>query len=102
MTQPVFRFAPSPNGYLHLGHAYSALYNQKICRAYQGKMLLRLENTDSTRCHVEYEEAIIEDLTWLGFEWQGEIRRQSDHFDDYRSILEELEAEEISTVACME
>jgi glutamyl-Q tRNA(Asp) synthetase len=93
MAQPVFRFAPSPNGFLHLGHAYSALYNQKICKAHNGVMLLRMENTDITRCSRGYEDAIIEDLAWIGFEWQGEIRRQSEHFDHYASILDDLETE---------
>ena len=93
MTQPVFRFAPSPNGFLHLGHAYSALINQKLCRAVNGKMLLRLENTDISRCRSGFEKAIIEDLTWIGFEWQGEVRRQSDHFDHYSGIVDDLEYE---------
>jgi len=93
MVQPVFRFAPSPNGYLHLGHAFSALINQQICNSINGKMLLRLENTDITRCRSYYEEAIVEDLTWIGFMWQGEIRRQSDHFDHYAGILDDLEHE---------
>ncbi|MCP4183225.1 MAG: tRNA glutamyl-Q(34) synthetase GluQRS [Hyphomicrobiales bacterium] len=93
MYQSVFRFAPSPNGYLHLGHAFSALINQKICKSVKGKMLLRLENTDISRCRNHFEEAIVEDLGWIGFEWQGEIRRQSDHFDHYAGILEDLECE---------
>ncbi|MCF6321989.1 MAG: tRNA glutamyl-Q(34) synthetase GluQRS [Rhizobiaceae bacterium] len=92
MQQPVFRFAPTPNGYLHLGHAYAALYNQKICKAHQGTMLLRMENTDIGRCSTQYEDAILEDLEWIGFKWQGDIRRQSEHFDYYRSILDGLEA----------
>lgn len=90
MAQPIFRFAPSPTGYLHLGHAYAALYNQKICRMHNGKMLLRLENTDLSRCKPEFEDAIIEDLQWIGFEWEGEIRRQSDQFADYREVLTKL------------
>ncbi len=93
MSQSIFRFAPSPNGYLHLGHAFSALINQKICKSVNGKMLLRLENTDISRCRNRYEDAIVEDLTWIGFEWQGEIRRQSDHFDHYAGILDDLEHE---------
>ncbi|MCP4070819.1 MAG: tRNA glutamyl-Q(34) synthetase GluQRS [Hyphomicrobiales bacterium] len=96
MVQPVFRFAPSPNGLLHLGHAYSALINQEICRSFNGKMLLRLENTDIARCRSDYEDAIVEDLAWIGFEWQGEIRRQSDHFDHYASILDDLENEDLA------
>lgn len=90
MSQPVFRFAPSPTGYLHIGHAYAALYNQNICKAYHGKMLLRLENTDVTRCRPEFEAAILEDLRWIGFEWQGEVRRQSEHFDVYARIVDQL------------
>jgi glutamyl-Q tRNA(Asp) synthetase len=93
MVQPIFRFAPSPNGYLHLGHAFSALINQQICKSINGKMLLRLENTDISRCRNCYEEAIVEDLTWIGFKWQGEIRRQSDHFDHYAGVLDDLEHE---------
>ncbi len=87
MAQKTFRFAPSPTGYLHLGHAYAALTCQKICRAHNGTMLLRMEDIDQTRCSIEYETAIVEDLQWLGFEWQGEIRRQSEHFDIYHDAL---------------
>ncbi len=90
MSKPVFRFAPSPTGLLHAGHAFSALYNQKICRAYNGRMLLRIENTDLSRCRQEYEDAIVEDLHWIGFEWEGEARRQSDHFDHYSKVLKRL------------
>ena len=101
MAQPVFRFAPSPNGFLHLGHAYSALYSQKICKANDGLMLLRLENTDIARCRSEYEDAIVEDLAWIGFEWQGAIRRQSDHFDVYAGVLGDLENEDLAYPAFM-
>jgi glutamyl-Q tRNA(Asp) synthetase len=90
MAQLLFRFAPSPTGFLHLGHAYAALTNQNICRAHNGTMLLRMEDIDITRCRGEYETAIIEDLQWLGFEWQGEIRRQSEHFDTYHNVLNSL------------
>lgn len=90
MSRPIFRFAPSPNGYLHPGHAYAALLNQKICRAHNGIMLLRMENTDIGRSNRKYEDAILEDLTWIGFEWQGEVRRQSEYFDRYQTKLDEL------------
>ena len=93
MIRPIFRFAPSPNGLLHLGHAYSALYNQKICKTNNGIMLLRMEDTDLARCSRHFEEAIVEDLTWIGFEWHGDIRRQSDQLSTYSNILENLTAE---------
>ena len=67
---PVFRFAPSPNGYLHLGHALSALLNADMARAAGGRLLLRIEDIDETRCRPEYEAAIYEDLAWLGIEWE--------------------------------
>jgi len=89
---PVFRFAPSPNGYLHLGHALSALLNAEAARAAEGRMLLRIEDIDRTRCRPEYEAAIYEDLAWLGVTWEQPVRRQSDHFDDYRAALQRLEA----------
>ena len=95
MSKPIFRFAPSPTGYLHLGHAYAALFNQKVCRAHNGKMLLRMENIDATRCKTGYEKAMVEDLEWLGFEWQGEIHRQSEHFDYHSLILEKLQNKQL-------
>ena len=101
MSKPIFRFAPSPNGFLHLGHAYSALYNQKICKANDGVMLLRMENTDLVRCSAEYEAAIIEDLSWIGFEWQGDVRRQCEHFEHYASVLDDLEMEDLAYAAFM-
>jgi glutamyl-Q tRNA(Asp) synthetase len=66
MPQPVFRFAPSPNGHLHLGHALSALQNFDMARAAGGRFLLRMEDIDTTRCRPEFEAAIVEDLAWLG------------------------------------
>src|SRR3954469_18624642 len=66
MTRPVFRFAPSPNGYLHLGHALSALINFEMARAAGGRFLLRIEDIDAARCRPDYEQAIYEDLAWLG------------------------------------
>jgi glutamyl-Q tRNA(Asp) synthetase len=89
---PVFRFAPSPNGYLHLGHALSALLNFDLARAAGGRLLLRIEDIDATRCRSEYETAIHEDLTWLGITFEAEVRRQSEHFEDYRAALARLEA----------
>jgi glutamyl-Q tRNA(Asp) synthetase len=89
---PVFRFAPSPNGYLHLGHALSALINADMAQAAGGRLLLRIEDIDASRCRPEYEEAIDEDLAWLGIAWERPVRRQSEHFDDYRAALAKLEA----------
>src|SRR4051812_24521587 len=92
MTQPVFRFAPSPNGYLHLGHALSALTDFEMARRMGGRFLLRMEDIDPTRCRPEFEAAIVEDLHWLGIEWDGPVRRQSEHLDAYRAALEQLAA----------
>jgi glutamyl-Q tRNA(Asp) synthetase len=91
MPPPVFRFAPSPNGYLHLGHALSALLNAEMARAADGRLLLRIEDIDATRCRPEYEAAIYEDLGWLGITWEMPVRRQSEHFDDYRAALVKLD-----------
>ena len=90
---PTFRFAPSPNGYLHLGHALSALLNADMARRTGGRLLLRIEDIDPARCRPEYEQAIYEDLAWLGIEWEQPVRRQSEHFDEYRGALERLERE---------
>ena len=90
MTRPVFRFAPSPNGEMHLGNAYTALLNADLAAATGGRMLLRIEDIDVTRCTVAFEEAIYRDLEWLGIEWERPVRRQSDHFDDYEEVLENL------------
>ncbi|WP_354199940.1 tRNA glutamyl-Q(34) synthetase GluQRS [Bradyrhizobium sp. JR4.1] len=92
MSPPVFRFAPSPNGYLHLGHAYSALLNSDRARETGGRLLLRIEDIDATRCRPEYETAIYEDLAWLGIAWETPVRRQSEHFDAYRAALDRLSA----------
>jgi glutamyl-Q tRNA(Asp) synthetase len=89
---PVFRFAPSPNGYLHLGHAYSALLNADLARQSGGELLLRIEDIDPARCRPEYEAAIYEDLDWLGITWQEPVRRQSEHLADYRAALDTLTA----------
>jgi glutamyl-Q tRNA(Asp) synthetase len=87
---PVFRFAPSPNGYLHLGHAYSALLNFDLARQSGGQLLLRIEDIDLARCRPEFQAAIIEDLAWLGISWNTPVRRQSEHFADYRAATERL------------
>jgi glutamyl-Q tRNA(Asp) synthetase len=87
---PVFRFAPSPNGLLHLGHAYSALQNFDLARQACGRLLLRIEDIDATRCRPEFEAAIVEDLTWLGIQWEMPVRRQSEHFSLYRAAAQQL------------
>jgi glutamyl-Q tRNA(Asp) synthetase len=92
-SPPVFRFAPSPNGLLHLGHAYSALLNFDTAKALGGRFLLRIEDTDLTRARPEFEQAIFDDLQWLGIEWEEPVRQQSDHFADYQSAMDKLEAE---------
>ena len=89
---PVFRFAPSPNGYLHLGHALSALLNADMAKAAGGRMLLRIEDIDPSRCRPEYEAGIYEDLAWLGLTWERPVRRQSEQFDVYRDALTRLDA----------
>jgi glutamyl-Q tRNA(Asp) synthetase len=93
MPPPVFRFAPSPNGYLHLGHACSALKNFDLARAAGGRFLLRIEDIDATRCRPEFEAAIYEDLAWLGLSWETPVRRQSEHFARYREAIEKLSAQ---------
>jgi glutamyl-Q tRNA(Asp) synthetase len=97
MTRPftnrVFRFAPSSNGYLHLGHAYSAFLNFEMARAAGGRLLLRIEDIDLERCRLEFEQAIFEDLEWLGLSWETPVRRQSEHFSDYAKALEKLTAQ---------
>jgi glutamyl-Q tRNA(Asp) synthetase len=90
MKSPVFRFAPSPNGYLHLGHALSALVDYEMARAVGGRFLLRIEDIDATRCRPEFEQAILEDLAWLGITWEQPAWRQSEHFDEYQRALWKL------------
>jgi glutamyl-Q tRNA(Asp) synthetase len=89
------RFAPSPTGPLHLGHAAAALFAWRLARAAGGRFLLRLEDLDPTRCTAEHAAAIIEDLTWLGLDWDGDIRVQSAHLDDYRAALDHLAARDL-------
>jgi glutamyl-Q tRNA(Asp) synthetase len=87
----VTRFAPSPTGYLHLGHAYSALDAWRTAREAGGKFLLRIEDIDRTRCKPEFTDAILEDLAWLGLDWDGEVRKQSEHFAEYEAALDTLD-----------
>jgi glutamyl-Q tRNA(Asp) synthetase len=87
----VFRFAPSPNGYLHRGHAYSALLNQRAAAATGGRMLLRIEDIDLVRARPMFEAAIYEDLGWLGLRWEEPVLRQSERFDAYRETLRSLD-----------
>ena len=91
-TVVVTRFAPSPTGYLHLGHVRSALEGWRAAREAGGRFLLRLEDIDHTRCRPHFADAITEDLAWLGLDWDGPIRRQSEHFADYRAALARLDA----------
>jgi glutamyl-Q tRNA(Asp) synthetase len=86
----IFRFAPSPNGLLHLGHALSALTNERLASRFDGRLLLRIEDIDLTRCKPAFEQAMREDLAWLGLRFEPEIRRQSEHFDDYARALSVL------------
>jgi glutamyl-Q tRNA(Asp) synthetase len=91
-TAPVLRFAPSPNGALHLGHAYSALLNERLAAEMSGRLLLRIEDLDGARCKPQHEAAIIDDLAWLGLHFDAPSRRQSEHGPDYASALARLEA----------
>src|SRR6266581_1363867 len=93
MSHKIFRFAPSPNGYLHLGHALSALINLEMARASGGRLLLRIEDIDASRCRPEFEAAIHADLAWLGVTWEEPVRRQSEHLDVYAQALERLDRE---------
>jgi glutamyl-Q tRNA(Asp) synthetase len=90
MTRPVFRFAPSPNGDLHLGHAFSALTDFRAAKAAGGRFLVRMEDIDTTRCRPEFEAGILADLAWLGIRWETPVRRQSEHFADYAAALARL------------
>ncbi len=88
----VTRFAPSPTGLLHPGHAYAALFAWRSAREAGGRFLLRIEDIDEGRCREEFVAALLEDVRWLGLEWDGAVRRQSQHLDDYRAALGRLEA----------
>lgn len=92
MSDYITRFAPSPTGRLHLGHAVSAFNVWAAAAEAGGQVRLRIEDIDQTRCKPEYETGILEDLSWLGLSWDGPIRRQSDHFSDYRAVLDTLRA----------
>ncbi len=86
----VTRTAPSPTGFLHLGHAYSALFAFEAARAAGGRFLLRIEDIDAARCRPEFEQAIAEDLAWLGLAWETPVRRQSEHLAEYAAAVERL------------
>ncbi|MCB9996441.1 MAG: tRNA glutamyl-Q(34) synthetase GluQRS [Rhodospirillales bacterium] len=87
----VTRFAPSPTGRLHVGHAYSALFAYRMAQEAGGKFILRIEDIDPVRCHKEFEHGIYEDLGWLGLDWEKPVRRQSDHMDEYSTALTKLQ-----------
>src|ERR1044072_7200520 len=87
---PVFRFGPRPDGYLHLGHAYSAVLNCDLAHRTGRRFLLRIEDIDATRCRPEFEAAIYQDLAWLGISWETPVRRQSEHFSNYREAIGRL------------
>ncbi len=93
MTVPVFRFAPSPNGPLHLGHALSALTGHELARQLGGRFLVRIEDIDVARCREEHVASIFEDLAWLGIAWEEPVLRQSQHFAAYAAAAERLEAQ---------
>lgn len=93
MSRFVTRFAPSPTGYLHRGHAYSALTAYRAAADAGGRFILRIEDIDATRCRPEFEAAILEDLAWLGLAWETPVRRQSDHMADYQAALDVLRAD---------
>ena len=86
----VTRFAPSPTGYLHRGHAFSALTAFRAAQDAGGRFLLRIEDIDATRCRPDYDAAIFEDLAWLGLEWETPVRRQSEHLADFHAAIETL------------
>ena len=90
MSIPAFRFAPSPNGELHLGHAYSALLNERMAREAGGRFHVRIEDIDTLRCTAELSRRVLEDLGWLGLGWKEPVRVQSEHFADYKAQQERL------------
>lgn len=95
MSDIVTRFAPSPTGYLHLGTVYSALFTENAARETGGRFLLRIEDTDQGRCRPEYEQQMLDDLRWLGLEWEEPIRRQSEHFSSYQEVLNILRKQDL-------
>ncbi len=94
-SQTITRFAPSPTGRLHIGHAYSALFAYREAQKRGGKFILRIEDIDAVRCKPEYEGGIFEDLRWLGLNWEEPVRRQSEHMDDYAAALDKLNKKEL-------
>src|SRR5579885_1443079 len=90
--RPTTRFAPSPTGLLHLGHAFAALTAWRRAREAGGRFLLRLEDIDAARCRPQFAQAILDDLQWLGLDWDGEVRVQSRHLPEYRAALDALTA----------
>lgn len=88
----ITRFAPSPTGFLHLGHVHSCLFAVNAAKAANGRFLLRIEDIDPSRCRPDYEVMLKEDLAWLGFGWEEPVRRQSDHMEDYAAALDRLAA----------
>ena len=88
----VTRFAPSPTGHLHLGSAHAALFAWRRAREARGRFLLRIEDIDTQRCRPEYTDAILEDLTWLGLDWDGPVRIQTEHLAEYQSDIAILAA----------
>lgn len=91
----ITRFAPSPTGRLHIGHAYSALFAYKLAIEAGGKFILRIEDIDPERCHKEFEDGIFEDFAWLGLSWEEPVRRQSDYMHDYSDALAKLQARDL-------
>ncbi len=86
----ITRFAPSPTGHLHIGHAFSAWTAFQAAVEAEGRFILRMEDIDTVRCKQEYEQVILDDLIWLGLDWEEPVRRQSEHFEDYGRVLERL------------
>ena len=84
------RFAPSPNGKLHLGHAFSAIVSERVAKKFNGKFLIRIEDIDIGRSSAKYEQSIFEDLNWLGLKYDKKIRKQSEHFSLYEVYLKKL------------
>lgn len=98
-SQPVFRFAPSPNGELHIGHALSALINQKMAQSMDGTLLLRFDDTDRSRVRPQFEEQILDDLAWLGISWTGEPLRFTDIRSKIDACLKTLRLKELTYLA---
>lgn len=92
MSGEVTRFAPSPTGLLHLGHAFAALCAADLAKRSGGRFLVRIEDTDRTRSRAEFEAAILEDLAWLSLAWEQPVRRQSEHFGEYAQALAKLKS----------